>query len=430
MGWGTYLKINGKWIQTWWSHASPRPQILFDRNDVHVRRRRAGPSVIFRTSAGQALVRLEQGGFSWPVLVDDYRMTRPDLGMATAFIEGYELGGGKTDVDVAQLRDFYQLHDHEAELRAFGAWMADSRIHELAQPKSTLGPADFLSDDEVPPTFDRIAEFLMEARARGLARSMEYFAWLRHEVPLLAWPLALVALLHEVESTSVVELDLSEDAATAREYNEELSVEEYVERYWGNAVHYWQRSARFYGRILTQMAAATTAVGSGMLYGRLDVLLRSVSETRLTARQKGQLLEDLIASLVEASGDELRVIEKRVVHKDEELDLVLANNIPDPFWIAMQSPLFIVECKNWSAPVGVPELRVLESKMRDRGRLCRVGILVALNGVTKSLAARLRDLQAQGLTIFVLDRTDLEGILARRVPVHEYLRVRAIQRLL
>jgi hypothetical protein len=78
----------------------------------------------------------------------------------------------------------------------------------------------------------------------------------------------------------------------------------------------------------------------------------------------------------------------------------------------------------------MPELRILESKMRDRGRLCRMGILVAWAGITSSLAARLRSLQAQDLTVFVLDRTDLAALIAQRTTIHEYLRQKGVKRLL
>jgi hypothetical protein len=430
VGWDTYLRVDGRFIQSWRKHAPLLAQVLFDRAEVRVRRNRTGPSVRVQTSSRNALAHLERAGFSWEGLVEDYRQTRPEVGMATAYLKGRRIGAGKSEKAIARYLRSLQFDDHESELRAFGGWLGHKREVDDVEA-TTIAPTTFLDAEERPPHPFSIGDFANESGIRGIVRSMEYFAWLRSEAPLFAWPLAMLALLHEVKPTARVELDLSEDAATALESGSAPTLERYVETYWDAAVEEWQRNARFYGRIVATMAASTTSdVGSSILFGRLGMLLAALSKPRLSAHRRGKLLEDLFVQFVELSGHQMRVLEKRVIQVDEELDLVLANSLTDPFWHALQSPLIIVECKNWSSPVGVPELRILESKMRDRGRLCRMGILVALNGVTKDVSDRLRDLQAQGLTVFILDRHDLEEIVGRRETVHDYLRVRGIKRLL
>ena len=68
----------------------------------------------------------------------------------------------------------------------------------------------------------------------------------------------------------------------------------------------------------------------------------------------------------------------------EELDLVVRNESTDPFW-SHEGPYILVECKNWVAPVGRPEIDVFRGKMHRRRQRCRLGIFVALGGFTEPL---------------------------------------------
>lgn len=54
------------------------------------------------------------------------------------------------------------------------------------------------------------------------------------------------------------------------------------------------------------------------------------------------------------------------------------------------SPVTFVECKNWNSPVGVPEMSIFESKMRDRGAVFKIVIFVAMAGFTQTALDRLK----------------------------------------
>lgn len=63
----------------------------------------------------------------------------------------------------------------------------------------------------------------------------------------------------------------------------------------------------------------------------------------------------------------------------EEIDLWVTNDSKDSFWQRIGN-LFIVECKNWGDPVGVPEVRSLKSIMQDKN--IEFAILMSKNGIT------------------------------------------------
>lgn len=93
---------------------------------------------------------------------------------------------------------------------------------------------------------------------------------------------------------------------------------------------------------------------------------------------KGQALEDLCECFF--SGIEgVEVREKRARTASEEIDLLLWNGQVDQV-LSKWEAVILVECKNWSDPVGVPELDAFIAKLRRRG--LRNGVLVAANGVT------------------------------------------------
>jgi hypothetical protein len=73
-----------------------------------------------------------------------------------------------------------------------------------------------------------------------------------------------------------------------------------------------------------------------------------------------------------------------------------------------------VECKNWSTPVGYPELAVFYDKLQSRGR--PIGILIAAEGITgdKQLRTAAHEVLvralANGREILVVTRRELEQL--------------------
>lgn len=99
-----------------------------------------------------------------------------------------------------------------------------------------------------------------------------------------------------------------------------------------------------------------------------------------TTKEKGDALEELICYVFSTvPGISITRRNQRNVFDTEEIDVAFFNEqVPNglPFlpWI------FLVECKNWSKPVGSEHINWFDTKMRNRG--VGFGILVAANGIT------------------------------------------------
>ena len=147
-------------------------------------------------------------------------------------------------------------------------------------------------------------------------------------------------------------------------------------------------------------------------------LLKAVEEG--DTNKKGKMLEDSISDLFGLS-NAFEISSRRLNLEDEELDIVLHNNSERPFFLGLQSPLILVECKNWSAPVGAAELRNFEGKVRNHWNLCRVGVFVGVNGFTGPVQDYLRRLGRDGPVLALVAMDELSDFLAGAVPFEEWL---------
>ena len=97
----------------------------------------------------------------------------------------------------------------------------------------------------------------------------------------------------------------------------------------------------------------------------------------------------------------------------EEIDVAFWNE-GDPAGLRMFDHILLVECKNWTAPAGYPELAVFNDKLTSRG--LPMGIFVAAAGITGTPAALtaahevLARALSQGREIIVLTRREIEEL--------------------
>jgi len=125
---------------------------------------------------------------------------------------------------------------------------------------------------------------------------------------------------------------------------------------------------------------------------------------------KGTKLEEFIASLFHKSFG-FEVIAKNLLVETQELDVVLKNISKNDFIKSLNTPFILIECKNWTSPVGVSEARVFESKYRESGKKVDLGIFVAINGVTKPFKSHLNNLIRDGINLIVIDDKAIESYL-------------------
>jgi hypothetical protein len=136
--------------------------------------------------------------------------------------------------------------------------------------------------------------------------------------------------------------------------------------------------------------------------------------------KKGLWLEKIM-SLLFSDNSSIEVINKRVSTGDEEIDLVIKNSIESPFWQAFDSPLFFVECKNWSKPVGSKDIRDFEIKLQNHSRLVKIGFFVSFNGFTSEVRSEFKRFCRENYHVVPLSRVDIEEFLKTEKHFYAWL---------
>jgi len=153
------------------------------------------------------------------------------------------------------------------------------------------------------------------------------------------------------------------------------------------------------------------------LLKKFDTYLRNAlkAETNKGKKESLEGLAEILIGMIEG----LEVIKKNANTETEEIDLLVKNESPLPFWMRLPNP-FLVECKNWSKPIGAKEIRDFKGKMDE----ISFRVMIAINGITgrdERDAAKgvIRDARKQKNHIVVLDKEDLEDIAKGMHPAEK-----------
>jgi hypothetical protein len=142
--------------------------------------------------------------------------------------------------------------------------------------------------------------------------------------------------------------------------------------------------------------------------------LLAASDAAKTADEKGDLFEQLITYLF-GKVPGLTHPQRNVIHESEseEIDIAFYNE-QHPQGLKSFNEFLLIECKNWSKPVGSAEVEVFIGKVRDRG--LDFGILISAQGVTGSGADRkaahykISIALSQKIRIIVMTRAEIEAL--------------------
>jgi hypothetical protein len=133
-----------------------------------------------------------------------------------------------------------------------------------------------------------------------------------------------------------------------------------------------------------------------------------------TTIEKGRALEDLVCYLLEqVPGISTGKRNALNTFESEEIDVAFWNRRDvDGFYFLPN--IILVECKNWSQPVGSEEVSWFDSKLKRRGQ--PFGILVAANGITgnsqriEAAHEIIRVALSEGRQIIVITRAEIENL--------------------
>jgi hypothetical protein len=148
-----------------------------------------------------------------------------------------------------------------------------------------------------------------------------------------------------------------------------------------------------------------------------DVMIAALAaceDPDATYAERGAALEELAEELFASiPGVEFTVRNNKDAFATQEIDVAVWNQ-GDPAGLLDFPNVFLIECKNWSAPVGSMEIAWFDTKLRLKG--CSFGVLIALQGITGKphsltaaysiVAAALREQR----DIVVITKDDLEGL--------------------
>jgi hypothetical protein len=138
-------------------------------------------------------------------------------------------------------------------------------------------------------------------------------------------------------------------------------------------------------------------------------------DAAVTAHQKGVAFESLADYLL-GTLNGVEVAGRDVDMAAEEIDLVLWNAQIEEV-LRPWDGVILVECKNWSAAVGAPQLDSFIGKMRRRA--LKTGIFIAANGVTGQYASGvnpggalelIRAALQEGIRVITITMDDLRAI--------------------
>ncbi len=133
-----------------------------------------------------------------------------------------------------------------------------------------------------------------------------------------------------------------------------------------------------------------------------------------TTADKGKALEDLACYLFEkVPGLSLSQRNVKNVYDTEEIDVSFWNE-QYPSGLKSLDAVLLVECKNWSNPVGSIEVNWFLTKIQNRS--LDFGILIAANGITGNTADKkeahdvVSKALARGIRMVLLTRDEIENL--------------------
>lgn len=133
-----------------------------------------------------------------------------------------------------------------------------------------------------------------------------------------------------------------------------------------------------------------------------------------TTADKGRFLEDMICYIFERIPG-IDVTRRNTLNQfhSEEIDIAFWNK-PTPTGLYFLQNIILVECKNWSQPLGSTEVGWFDNKLRRRAQ--PFGILVAANGITGDAANKtaahdvIGAALAEGRQLVVITRQEIERL--------------------
>lgn len=133
------------------------------------------------------------------------------------------------------------------------------------------------------------------------------------------------------------------------------------------------------------------------------------SQSETNPQRKGELLESLMLMMFRS----IEGFEHAHVNREnalEEIDVLVQNASADHFW-QKEGSYLLVECKNWSKPVGTAELKLFRAKIEDRYGRSALGFFVAVGGYAETVRVEEWTRRGGASLVVLLDRSDIDALV-------------------
>jgi len=133
-------------------------------------------------------------------------------------------------------------------------------------------------------------------------------------------------------------------------------------------------------------------------------------ERETDANRKGKLLEDLMVLLFKTIPG-FRHASARRRNEEEEIDVVIRNESVDPFWVNERTSYILAECKNWTRPAGVTEIRSFFWKLSRKFNRSRLGLFIAPGGFSAPFRTDLHGERRDDFLVLLIGREELRELV-------------------
>lgn len=405
MGWYTELRIKSyHWS---WRKSLPIevPLLFYGKyktigQDINNLNLISNKFIGFEATVKQVISNLDKLGLTLDFFISTYATYRNtlikwDLGILHGQLEAIKhFKNDKADAMIEQTK---------SKIRRIEQSSPSKDIHSAIQIlKEKIDIKSMLLDDEsIIPSMNHASletefddPFIIEALSFGT-----FLTYISENLPEIAWLYEIRLILATMDSRTKVKLDMSEWVAEGLDMN-----------IINESIEWLGLKAKTYAKTFDAILGGQETYNIEYERARLIEGWRKLNSLKGTDITKGVQLEDFISILFHKKFG-FSVVSKRLVADTQELDIILKNSSKNDFIRNFSSPFILIECKNWSSPVGVEEARVFESKCREAGKKINLGIFVALNGVTKPFKTHLNNISRDGLSIIIIDNKNIEEFL-------------------
>ncbi len=410
MGWYTELKIGDNyWV---WRKNLPLevPLLYFGKHklcyneDLEIDLKNNKQFVGYEATVGQVISNLNNLGLTLDFFISTYASYRENLNSwGISLLNGRKL--------------YYKYNDKKSaedlkKIRKINIWI--KRIEEGSAKKDIQSAISILKDkiiidsalaeDEalIPSIINvRINQDFNEPNFIEATNFGVFLEYAHNYLPEIAWLYEVRLVLETLGKRTKVKLDLKEWVYEGGDID---IIKDSIE---GLAL-----KAKTYGKTFSAILEGNHTFNKE--YERTQLIEKWNYLIGLDDKDiyKGSKLEVFIETLFHKKFG-FEVLAKNLLVETQELDLVIKNTSKNEFLKSLASPFILIECKNWTSPVGVSEARVFESKYRESGNKVNLGIFIALNGVTKPFKKHLNNLIRDGINLIVIDNKNIDEYLYR-----------------